>query len=45
MSFMTVLGASNSTPPAGGAATSDVIPVGSVLLTIFALRRWAPKDN
>ena len=20
-------------------------PVGSVLLTIFALRRWGPKDN
>jgi hypothetical protein len=22
-----------------------VIPVGSVVLTIFALRRWGPKDN
>jgi hypothetical protein len=22
-----------------------VVPVGSILLTIFILRRWGPKDN
>jgi hypothetical protein len=22
-----------------------VVPVGSILLTIFVLRRWGPKDN
>jgi hypothetical protein len=43
------LGASN--PPAGGAATSDVIyatagaMVVSVLLTIWALNRWGPRDD
>jgi hypothetical protein len=44
----TLLGASN--PPAG-AATSDVIydtagaMVVTVLLTIFALNRWGPRDH
>jgi hypothetical protein len=39
MSFMTLLGASNSTPPAGGAATSDVIyaTAGAVVVTILLL--------
>jgi hypothetical protein len=37
--FMTLLGASNSTPPAGGAATSDVIyaTAGAVVVTILLL--------
>jgi hypothetical protein len=45
----TLLGASD--PPAGGAATSDVIyatagaMVVTVLLTIFALNRWGPRDH
>ena len=39
MPFMTLLGASNSTPPAGGAATSDVIyaTAGAVVVTILLL--------
>jgi len=39
MSSMTLLGASNSTPPAGGAATSDVIyaTAGAMVVTVLLL--------